>query len=81
MEKNTPQKKFRAGGISATIWQNKSQEGKAFSTVSFERGYKDKTGNWKSTSYLGVNDLPKAMVVLGKAYEFLALKQPVKEAI
>ncbi|MEM4263916.1 MAG: hypothetical protein QW666_03425 [Candidatus Woesearchaeota archaeon] len=80
MEKNTPQRKFKAGGVSATIWQNINKDGKAFSTVSFERGYKDKSGNWKSTNYLGVSDLPKAMVVLSKAYEFLALKQTTKEA-
>lgn len=80
MEKNMPKRKFRAGGVSATIWQNKSKDGKEFSTVSFEKGYKDKEGAWKSTNYLGVGDLPKAMVVLGKAYEFLALKETVKEA-
>lgn len=80
MEKNTPQKKFKAGTVSATIWRNKSQEGNEFSSVSFEKGYKDKAGEWKSTNYLNVSDLPKAMVVLGKAYEFLALKEPVKEA-
>ena len=80
MEKNTPQKKFRAGTVSATIWKNKSQEGNEFSSVSFEKGYKDKAGEWKSTNQLGVSDLPKAMVVLGKAYEFLALKESAKEA-
>ena len=80
MDKNTPEKKFRAGTVSATVWKNKSQEGNEFSSVSFEKGYKNKAGEWKATHLLGVSDLPKAMVVLGKAYEFLALKESTKEA-
>ena len=75
MEKNTPEKKFRAGAISATVWKNQSKEGNEFSSVSFEKGYKDANGEWKSTSHLNVNDLPKALVVLGKAFEHLSLKE------
>ena len=75
MEKNTPEKKFRAGAISATVWKNQSKEGNEFSSVSFEKGYKDANGEWKSTSHLNVNDLPKALVVIGKAFEHLSLKE------
>ncbi|MBW3023326.1 hypothetical protein KY308_04445 [Candidatus Woesearchaeota archaeon] len=74
MEKNKPEKKFRAGPITATIWKNSTEDGeREFNTVSFERGYKDKNGEWKSTNSLRVNDLPKAAMVLNKAYEYLAL--------
>ncbi len=75
---NKPLRKFKAGGLSATIWENISQkEGQSivFNTVSFERSFKDKEGNWKSTSSLRVNDLPKASLVLQKAYEFIVLKE------
>jgi len=75
MEKNTPEKKFRAGAISATVWKNQSKEGNEFSSVSFEKGYKDAKGEWQSTSHLNVNDLPKALVVIGKAFEHLSLKE------
>jgi len=75
MEKNTPEKKFRAGAVSATVWKNQSKEGNEFSSVSFEKGYKDANGEWKSTSHLNVNDLPKALVVIGKAFEHLSLKE------
>jgi len=68
-----PEKKFRAGTVTATVWENESKEGKIYSTVSFEKGYKDAEGAWKSTNKLSTSDLPKAMVVLGKAYEHLAL--------
>ncbi len=72
---NKPEKKFRAGLVTATVWKNQSKEGKLYSTVSFEKGYKDTEGAWKSTNKLSVSDLPRAMVVLGKAYEHLALKE------
>jgi len=75
MEKNTPEKKFSAGAVSATVWKNQSKEGNEFSSVSFEKGYKDANGEWKSTSHLNVNDLPKALVVIGKAFEHLSLKE------
>ncbi|MEM4263915.1 MAG: hypothetical protein QW666_03420 [Candidatus Woesearchaeota archaeon] len=76
---NKPEKKFRAGAVSATIWKNERQDnGKtfAFHTISLERGYKDKAGEWKTTSSLRTADLPKASLVLGKAYEYLILTAP-----
>ena len=73
MEKNKPEKKFRAGAVTATIWKNQTEDNKEYSTVSFERSYKDKNGEWKTTNSLRVNDLPKAAMVISKAYEFLAM--------
>jgi len=74
-EKTAPVKKFTTGGITATIWLNPGvKEGTTYNTVSFQRTYKDKEGNWKSTSSLRTNDLPKAVMVLEKAYEHLILK-------
>jgi len=74
-EKKRPEKKFRAGAVTATIWKNQTEDNKEYSTVSFERSYKDKNGEWKTTNSLRVNDLPKAAMVLNKAYEFLALNE------
>ncbi len=76
--KNQPIKKFRAGAISATIWKNNgtSKEGTPveFKSVTFERSYMDKkSGEWKKTSNLKVQDLPKAAAVLTKAYEYLVM--------
>ena len=75
---NLPEKKFRAGAISATIWLNQGQkDGNSveYKTISIERNYTDKDGNWQSTNSLRVNDLPKASVVLQKAYEHIVLKE------
>ena len=79
-----PLKKIRAGGITATIWENQSRQtnnnGPAtFHTVSLERSYKDKDGNWKTSNSFRIHELPKASLVLQKAYEFLALKDAPQE--
>jgi len=76
---NTPEKKFSTGALVATVWQNqgvsKNGEDVSYRTVSFQRRYKDPNGEWKSTSTLRVNDLPKASLVLQKAYEYLVMKE------
>lgn len=77
MGKKLPEKAFRAGTVSATIWLNEGQdsEGKKtqFRTISFDRSYMDKDGNWQKTNSLRISDLPKGILVLRKAYEYLML--------
>jgi len=76
---NLPEKKFSTGAISATIWKNNGKSKKTgepveFRTINIDRRYTDKEGNWQSTNSLRLNDLPKAQLVLQKAYEYLVLK-------
>lgn len=76
-EAKLPEKKFRIGPISATIWKNQTEKNGSiveYRTVSFERSYQNKNGDWANTNSLRVNDLPKAVLVLQKAYEYLAIK-------
>lgn len=80
--KNKPIKKFRAGAITATIWSNPSKEGDSeYNTVSFERHYTDKDGNWKTTNSLRAGDLPKAILVLNKSYEFISLTEEASQGL
>ena len=76
-EKNPPEKKFTAGPISASVWLNKATrpngEESVFKTVTLQRGYKDRNGNWQNTQTLRANDLPKAVLVLDKAYEYIIM--------
>jgi len=76
---NVPEKKFSTGSLSATVWQNqgKNKEGidVSYRTVTFQRRYMDKNGEWQSTNSLRINDLPKASLVLQKAYEFIVMKE------
>lgn len=76
-QKNTPEKKFSTGAISATIWKNlhQSKDGKTFDvcSVTLQRRYTDKSGNWQTSNTLRVADLPKAALVLEEAYKYLIL--------
>ena len=69
-----PEITFRHGLCSASIYENEYTRGEekfTVRTVSFQRSYLDKDGNWQTTNSLKVNDIPKAVLVLNKAYEFL----------
>lgn len=81
---NGPEKKFVAGGISATVWANeKEMNGSAVAvhTISLTRTYKDRDGQWKQSASMRINDIPKAQLVLEKAYEYLTLKVGAEELI
>ena len=70
-----PDKKFKAGGLTATVWKGVSPKGIIYFNVQLGRSYKDKDNNWKNTSSLRENDVPKALVLLQKAYEYIISQQ------
>lgn len=83
---NLPEKQFRAGAISASIWRNQvaGKDGRPaeFMSVTFRRSYKDKESEeWKTTNSLKAMDIPKAVVVLNKAYEYLIMNGSKDSAI
>ena len=65
-----PIKEFKAGPIRAAIWENATDKGK-FHTVTLSRSYKGDDGEWNSTNNFRINDLPKAELVLRRAYAHL----------
>ncbi|MCK4981962.1 MAG: hypothetical protein KAS17_03510 [Victivallaceae bacterium] len=72
-----PIKKFSTGNVQASIWRNQTMVNgapKEFFSVSVERSYKDKQGNWNNTNSLRTTDIPKAQLALSEAYRFLNLK-------
>jgi hypothetical protein len=82
---NTPQKAFRVGPVKATVWKNIGQNDKGsveYLSVSFERSYLDaKTNTWKYTASLRANDLPKAVLALNKAYEYIVFSSKQESAL
>ena len=40
-------------------------------SVSLQRTYKDKDGNFQHATSFGANDMPKAVLALTKAYDYL----------
>ncbi len=72
--KQMPEKKFKAGAISATVWKNDGQKGQ-YRTVQLTRSFRDKSEAWKSTSSFRVADLPKVALVANKAFEYLVVRE------
>ena len=79
MEK--PEKVFMAGPIQASIFFNERMvkgEGRDIPSVSFQKRYQE-NGEWKSTTSLNTNDLPRACLVLTQAYTYLVSKTKANE--
>ena len=71
-----PEKKFRCGRCEAAVFENEIVRGGTTVTVkkvSFQKRYRNAKGEWGSTHSLDINDIPKAVLVLSKAYEYLAM--------
>ncbi len=80
--KNKPERIFKAGPVRASVFQNKIvHDGKpvTFPKVVIEVRYKDKSGEWKGTNSLSINDLPKAILALQQAYEYLTTRRSSDE--
>ena len=78
-----PETVFKVGAVRASVFRNIIQKnGRAMPLpkVVIEVRYKDKTGQWNGTNSLSLNDLPKAILALQKAFEYLLEhKQPEQE--
>jgi hypothetical protein len=76
-ETNTvrPEKSFRIGAVRASVWKNvrQNKDGKTFETrtVTLDRSYKDPQGNYKSTNRFSAAEIPKAILLLQRSYEYL----------
>ena len=70
------EKRFKAGACAATVFANEQAEGKdVLRSVSLQRVYKDREANFKYTTSFHVRDVPKAILVLCRAYAHLALEE------
>lgn len=84
--RNKPVQSYKCGSVQAAVWENEREVNingkkvmKNFSTVSIERRYTDKDGQWKSTSTFRVNDLPKVALAASKAFEYIILNGKTDE--
>ena len=71
-----PEKRFRCGGCEAAIFENEIAKNGAkvkIKKVAFQKRYKHPENGWKSTNSLDVNDIPKAILALSSAYEYIVL--------
>ena len=69
-----PETVFKVGAVRASIFRNvieKNGRSIPLPKVVIEVRYKDKTGQWQGTHSLSLNDLPKAILALQKAFAYL----------
>lgn len=78
-----PVKKYSCGPVTAAIWEKEisikdKQTGEMrlikIHTVSVQRKYKDKEGNWKNSPNLPLDNIEDARIALAKCYEWAKLK-------
>jgi hypothetical protein len=75
-----PEITFKVGAVRASVFKNMVvNNGKMvpLPKVVLEVRYKDKTGQWKGTNSLSLNDIPKAILALQKAFEYLTQHKEV----
>jgi len=69
-----PMAKFKAGQVSAAVWENEiTANGRKVTVLkaSVQRRYKDKDGIWKSSQSFSRNEIPLAIYCLQKSFEHI----------
>ena len=73
-----PEKRFKACSCETAVFENEIiRDGQTVSVkkVAIQKRYRDKDDEWKSTHSLDQNDIPKMMLALSKAYEYVTLRE------
>lgn len=69
-----PEKRFKVGACSASVFANQVNSANGpgvMKSVALQRTYKDKEGNFQHTTSFNANDIPKAVLALIKAYDYM----------
>jgi len=69
--KSGPATTFRHRGISASVFENISDKDRTYFSVSIQRRYKDKEGNWQNSSNFLRDELPVLEHLTRQAFAFI----------
>lgn len=73
-----PDIEVRSGGIVGSVWSDAAagnDGGFSKHSIRIEKRYRDdRTGEWKTTGYLRVDDLPRLALVANKLFEQVTLR-------
>ena len=76
--RSKPEKHIRYGAVRVSIWHDtrKRPDGSEFETrsVTLGRADKDQNNKWQNTSSMREADIPKAILALSKAFEYMTRK-------
>ena len=76
-EGSKPVHRIRLSNISAAIFENKTNEGKSYFNVQFDRSYKD-GDEWKNTHNFGRDDLLQLAKVADQSHTWIYQQQQNK---
>ena len=77
-----PEKKFTVGACSAAVFANevKTTNGTTvMKNVVLQRTYRDNNGDFQHTTSFRVNDVPRAVLALNKAYDYLTSEESMSD--
>ena len=83
-ETRRPEKEFRCGGISAAVWRNDvEKDGRTTvrHSISIQKRYQDKNGNWKTTKSWFPEELARLRLVIEKCMEYCMLSESADSKI
>ena len=69
-----PEIVFKVGAVRASVFRNiieRNGQSMSLPKVVVEVRFKDKMGQWRGTNSMSLNDLPKAILALQQAFEYL----------
>lgn len=67
---NEPVKRFRVGAVTASVWENRSND-RAFYSVTLQRSYKE-DGEWKTADSYNAGDLLNLARVVTRCENYIA---------
>jgi len=68
---NQPTFTYRIGSLSATIWENQTND-RTYYRTEIVRRYQDKDGNWQTSSSFGQDELLNVAKLAERAEEYIA---------
>ena len=78
-----PEKVFKVGAVRAVVFRNTIQkDGRTIELpkVVIEVRYRDNQGKWRGIGSLSLNEIPKAILALEKAFEYLTGRREPSQA-
>ena len=76
---NKPVFKAKVGSVEVSVWENQGEDYTNFSFGPPTKSYKDKEGNWKTTTNIRSTEALNAIVAYQKCFEFVYLKNDESE--
>lgn len=66
-----PEKRIKVGNVIVSVFSNEIDGQRFLRSVSIQKFYRDKEGSFRPTNSLNTNDIPKAILALARAYDYV----------